>query len=152
MAKNERSAGFVVFRTIGGSREFLLLDYGRHWDLPKGHVEKGEKELDTALRELREETGIVEPQVIPDFRQEINYYFRDKKKGLVHKTVAFFLARTHFSSDEIILSREHEGFEFLPYDTAMKRITFPTARKILQGAEERLRSMGDNLSASASQK
>src|SRR5579872_938662 len=95
MARHERSAGFVIYRiTPGGSREYLLLDYGRHWDFPKGHVEKGEDDLTAALRELREETGIVDPEVVPGFHHEVTYFFKDRKKGLVRKVVVFFLGRT----------------------------------------------------------
>ena len=45
--KAERSAGVIVFRLRGRAKEaqFLLLDYGKYWEYPKGHVEKGEDEL-----------------------------------------------------------------------------------------------------------
>ena len=64
MARSERSAGFIVYRLDDdGSRKYLLLDYGRHWDFPKGHLEKGEDDLAAAMRELTEETGIGDIQV-----------------------------------------------------------------------------------------
>ena len=137
MARHERSAGFVIFlKTPAGSHEYLLLDYGRHWDFPKGHVEKGEDDLTAALRELKEETGIADAQVVPGFRQEIGYFFRDRKKGLINKKVIFFLAQTQSGPKEVVISHEHEGFEFLPFATAVRRITFPTARRLLTLAEE----------------
>ncbi|HSU66646.1 MAG TPA: NUDIX domain-containing protein [Tepidisphaeraceae bacterium] len=137
MARHERSAGFVIYRpTLAGSHEYLLLDYGRHWDFPKGHVEKGEDELTAATRELKEETGITDARVFPGFKQEIGYFFRDRKKGLINKKVVFFLAQTETGPDDIVLSHEHEGFEFLPFDTAIRRTSFPTARRILKLAEE----------------
>ena len=152
MARIERSAGFVLFRvTPSGRREYLLLDYGRHWDFPKGHLEKGENDLDAALRELREETGISDPQVIPDFHREITYYFRDRKKGLIRKTVAFFLGRSQVKDEEIVLSREHEGFAFAPFEIAVRQTTYANAREVLKLAEEKLvglsgESRGDSLS------
>ena len=55
----ERSAGLLLFNdTPGLPRRFLLLDYGKHWDYPKGHVEAGEDDVTAAHRELHEETGI----------------------------------------------------------------------------------------------
>ena len=136
MARNERSAGFCIFRPTEAGPEYLLLDYGRHWDFPKGHVEKGEDDLAAATRELREETGITDFRLIPAFQHEITYFFRDRRKGVIRKTVVFFLAETSAKPSEIVISHEHEGFEFLPYDAAIRRVTFPNARQILRLAHQ----------------
>lgn len=135
MARNERSAGFVVFRqpSPDAPREYLLLDYGRHWDYAKGHVEQGEDDLTAAIRELREETGIRDVEAIDGFKHTIEYFFRSKRDGLIRKRVIFFLGRT--SSADVTLSHEHVGFAFLPYEQAMKRLTYPSARKVLEAAE-----------------
>jgi 8-oxo-dGTP pyrophosphatase MutT (NUDIX family) len=139
MARHERSAGFLVYHILpDGSHEYLLLDYGRHWDFAKGHVEKGEDDLHAATRELREETGIADVQPMAGFKQEVRYFFRDRKKGLIQKTVTFFLGQTQAGAADVVISQEHEGFAFLPFDQAIKRITFPTARQVLRHAEELL--------------
>jgi bis(5'-nucleosidyl)-tetraphosphatase len=144
MTRQERSAGFVIFHQSPptgagtGPIEFLLLDYGRHWDFPKGHVEAGEDDLTTAIRELREETGIRDPRVISGFHREMTYFFRHKRSGLIRKTVVFFLAET--ATCHVTLSHEHTGFAFLPFEKAIKRLTFPTARQMLRAAWERLNS------------
>jgi bis(5'-nucleosidyl)-tetraphosphatase len=141
MARNERSAGFIAYHAParpGGPPEFLLLDYGRHWDFPKGHVDPGEDDLAAASRELREETGIAEShiRVLPGFRHEITYFFRDRRKGLVRKTVVFFLAQV--STRDVTLSHEHVAFEFLPFEEAVRRVTYANAKQVLRLAHEQL--------------
>jgi 8-oxo-dGTP pyrophosphatase MutT (NUDIX family) len=133
MARNERSAGVVLFRLEAGRRLYLLLDYGRHWDLPKGHVEKGEDDLSAARRELREETGIADPEFVPGYEREIAYSFRDGRKRVIRKAVKFFLARTETS--KVKLSDEHVGWAFLPYESALRRLTYANARTLLKAAE-----------------
>jgi bis(5'-nucleosidyl)-tetraphosphatase len=137
MARNERSAGFVAFHSASGAagqREYLLLDYGRHWDLPKGHLDAGEDDLAAAVRELQEETGLTSPRVIDGFHHEIVYFFRSPRKGLIRKTVIFFLAEV--SHRQITLSDEHVGFVFLPFSDAIARLTYPSTRAVVRAAEE----------------
>ena len=141
MARNERSAGVLVFRNDGksaGKRRFLLLNYGRYWEYPKGHVEPGEDDRTAALRELKEETGIDDVQLLPDFQHEITYFFRVRDKGLIRKVVVFFLAETTATSVKI--SHEHEGAEFLPYEQAIERLKYPTSKEVLRLANQFLDS------------
>jgi bis(5'-nucleosidyl)-tetraphosphatase len=143
MPRVERSAGFIVFRSVpeaAGGREYLLLDYGRHWDYAKGHVEAGEDELTAALRELREETGLPRPEVIAGFEREIEYYFRSSRHGLIQKHVTFFLGRTTVS--DVVLSEEHVGSVFLNYEAARAKLTYATARDVLSAAEAFLTTAG----------
>jgi 8-oxo-dGTP pyrophosphatase MutT (NUDIX family) len=136
MARQERSAGFLILHRAGTDLRFLLLNYGRHWDFAKGHVDHGESDLDAAVRELYEETGIREIKPIPDFQQEIVYFFRSSRHGLIRKTVVFFLAEV--SRTEVILSEEHVGYDFLPYEAALKRATFAAGKELLRAAYARL--------------
>src|SRR2546423_9903997 len=109
MPRYERSAGVVIFTDTARGRLYLLLDYGRYWDFPKGHVEKDEDEESAALRELEEETGITKFKLIEGFRREIEYFFRVEER-LVRKSVVFFLAEAR--SQEVKISHEHKGYEF----------------------------------------
>ena len=141
MASNERSAGFIAFHApaqAGAPPEFLVLDYGRHWDFAKGHVEAGETDLQAAVRELEEETGIAKPhvRVVPGFQHEISYYFRDRRKGLIHKTVVYFLAEV--TTRAVTVSHEHMASAFLPIEEAVRRVTFATAKEVLSLAHAHL--------------
>ena len=143
MAVHERSAGFVVYRVRpvdgpGVDRvEYLLLDYGRHWDFAKGHVEKGEDDLAAATRELAEETGLTGVRVVPGFAHEIAYFFRHKSKGLTRKVVVFFLAEAPADAP-VTLSHEHVGHAFLPAEPAVRRVTYANAKQVLRLAHEHL--------------
>ena len=57
--RHEKSCGAVVFTMVGDTLKYLLVhSVNGFWGFPKGHVEAGESEYDTAKREIREETGV----------------------------------------------------------------------------------------------
>ncbi|HTU00973.1 MAG TPA: bis(5'-nucleosyl)-tetraphosphatase [Candidatus Sulfotelmatobacter sp.] len=132
----EFSAGVILVHR-GPPREYLLLDYGTHWDFPKGHLEKGEDPETAARRELEEETGIVASPFLPGFRESMRYFYRKSGKPML-KTVTYFLAET--SVTHITLSDEHSGYAWLPYREALGRLTFKTARDLLTRAEQALQA------------
>jgi len=154
----ETSAGAVVFREEGGKIFYLLLHYptqakrrvgdeGKlrrrqtsstgskkdYWDLPKGHIEKGEKLEDTAKRETREETGLKNLEIVEGFKETIKYFFKFEGKNIL-KFVTFFLIKT--DEKEIKISGEHIGFEWLPFAEALEQLTFKNAKEILKKANE----------------
>ncbi len=135
---SEKSCGVVVFRLDGGKRLYLTLHYEEgHWDFPKGHVEAGETEARTALRELEEETGIRDVELVFGFREPLEYFY--KRDGMtMHKEVIFFLGRTE--SPDVRLSDEHVGFEWLPYEEAIRKLTYKNAREVLARAERRIQA------------
>ena len=143
-AVRERSAGVLVFRDTPGGREFLLLDYGRHWDYPKGHLEAGEDDQTAALRELREETGLSDGvELMEGFAKEILYHFQSSRKGLVRKEVVFFIGRADGQRvGEVSLSEEHVDYEWLGREAALERLTFDNARGVLAAADNFLRDSG----------
>jgi 8-oxo-dGTP pyrophosphatase MutT (NUDIX family) len=130
----ERSAGALVFRRSPSGPLFLLLKYGAgHWDFPKGHLERGEEELDASRREIEEETGIapLAQRYIAGFRGINNYVFRRGAKT-VKKNVVFFLVET--AVVDVKLSHEHQAFDWVEYETARSMLTYDTARSILDKA------------------
>lgn len=138
-ARQEFSAGFILFRNVGDQRVYLLLDYGKHWDYPKGHLEEGETAWQAAVRELREETGIRQVDRVGRFEKNMHYAFYSSKKGPVHKTVTYFAGRTR--TEEVVVSDEHSGFAWLPYDEAMERLTYDNAREMLAAAHRAIEAL-----------
>ena len=133
----EISAGVILFRRAQ-QPHFLLLHYeSGHWDFPKGHIEAGEDAQETARRELKEETGISQVRFVDGYKATLRYFFRQKGIG-IFKVVIYFLAETEQS--EVTLSSEHVGFDWLPYEAALERLTFKNSRDLLVKAHEHLRA------------
>jgi len=142
MISFEKSVGVVVFRENDNSFKYLLLHYeAGHWDFPKGHQEKGENDEMTLRRELIEETGIKEIEIVPSFRKEICYFYqakggeieKRKKRGnalSVSKKVIYYLAETKLG--KVKLSSEHIGYEWLEYEPALARITYPNGKEVIR--------------------
>ncbi len=131
----EKSCGIILFH----SDEFLVIqhptesnDVKGHWDFPKGHVEDNETELETATRELQEETGIDNFKLIDNFRHKITYNIH-KNNGLIPKEVIFFLAES--STKSIQLSSEHQNYSWLNFDLAHDSLTYANAKEVLVKAK-----------------
>jgi len=127
----ERSCGAVVFRFINGERRFLLIKNKRscHWGFPKGHVEKGETDEDTAKREVLEETGI-RINIFPGFKHRSEYTIR----GKIEKSVLIFLATTE-DTQTVIQPEEIEDYIWLGYDSALSTLNYPNDKEILSFAK-----------------
>ncbi len=131
-----RSAGVVLFREEK-KREYLLLHYSAgHWDFPKGMLEKGEKSEQTALRELREETGISKVKLVPGFKETIKFVYTWEGEKVL-KFIVFYLGSTR--QKKVKISWEHKGFVWLPYKDAVKKATFRNAKSVLIKAEKWLK-------------
>ena len=125
----EISAGVVIYNDISDHKLFLLLNYPTgHWDFVKGKKEKNETNLQTAIRETKEETNIDDLEFEQTFEESIEYNFRFKNKK-IHKKVIFFLAKT--KTTKIKISYEHIDYTWLEYNDALKKITYNNAKNIL---------------------
>jgi len=135
--KKERSAGAIVFKK-DKEIEYLLLHYeSGHWDFPKGHIETNETEQQTLKREIEEETGIKDVKIVHGFKEIIHYYFKFNNE-LINKEVVFYLAQTN--TEQVKLSFEHIGFEWLPFEEAKEKLTYKNAKVILEKANDFLKT------------
>ena len=128
----EISCGAVVFTRRDEEVFYVIIQSRRgHYDFPKGHVEAGETEEETALREIWEETGL-RPTLLPGFRETNEYPLPDKPG--VMKRVVYFLAQyegqtLRFQPEELL------GAQLLSYDEVLRTITFENSRQILRAAQ-----------------
>src|SRR5262245_51829971 len=130
-----RSCGFLIVRGEP-IRAFLLMRHADRWDLPKGHVDPGESEMQCALRELQEETGITADDIeIKDgFRFTNHYQVRGKRDGQIHdKTLVIFLAR--LKGDVAIQPTEHPAYQWFPWQPPHRVQTW-TIDPLLAAVEE----------------
>lgn len=146
----ERSVGAIIFRhgsppraELGidapiedaGTTYVLLLRYrgrtGGHWDFARGHVEEGEREQVTAIREIGEETAITTLEFLPGFRERYRYRFH-RESGPVTKDAIMYLAETTAST--VRLSDEHLGFAWFPLADALRHLTYENSRAVLRKA------------------
>ena len=135
----EKSCGFVVYRESEGVREYLLVSaLNGKYGFPKGHVERGETEYETAVRELKEETNL-EVRAIDGFRREIEYRLPQKRDTM--KRCVYFLGE--YTEGELI-RQEEEILDavFVDFDRAMQMIPYANARAVLQEADEFLNATG----------
>lgn len=126
----EHSVGIILFN----KDKYLLLQYEKgHWGFSKGNQEKAEQPIDTARRELKEETGITSFFLVKDFQEKEEYFYKKEGKT-IHKEVLYFLAETQ--EDKVILSKEHRGYKWLSFQEAMNLLTFSQAKELLNKVEE----------------
>ena len=135
--KYEKSCGAVVYKVENGTLYFLLEHMVQgHTSIPKGHVEGDETEAETALREIREETGL-EVKLDTAFRHEVQY---SPYEG-IEKQVIFFaaeLAGGEMKNQECEVS----SLEWVPYDRAIEAVTYDTDKEVLTHAAEYLGAAG----------
>ena len=136
--KRIKSCGFIAFTRVGEENHYLIIK-GLNNDVgfPKGHVESGESEIETAVRELREETNI-EVDMLEGFRHEIEYKIPRTRD--VYKLTVYFLGKCRDVSTLKRQECEIKDARFVPYETARKILTFDEARQMLDAAESFVRS------------
>ena len=134
-AKQEVSAGGVVFRVCDGRPLFLLIrDSYKNWGFPKGHLEPGEMPDAAALREVGEETGLADVGLRGAI-ETIDWYFRFRGR-LIHKVCYFYLMET---ASEATCPQRAEGItacRWARYEEAVRLVSYANARVVLQRAHD----------------
>lgn len=132
----EISAGGVVYRTRRGMIELALIRVRDRWGLPKGQVEKGEGLQETALREVREETGL-EGKIVEKLG-DITYWYTNKTREgepvRIFKRVYFYLIRC-VKGDVSRHDDEVDEVAWFPLAEALEKIYYPTEREMVQKAK-----------------
>ncbi|MCI7334776.1 MAG: NUDIX domain-containing protein [Oscillospiraceae bacterium] len=130
----ESSCGAVVFRNDANEKKFLLIRNKRsaHWGFPKGHIEPGENNEQTAIREVLEETGI-NIRVLPNFKKCSEYTIQ----GRIEKSVSIFLAETD-DVEYTIQPEEIEECGWFSYYDALKTLNYDNDKRILEQAKQYL--------------
>jgi 8-oxo-dGTP diphosphatase len=132
----EISSGGVVYRKHKGTIEVALIRVRDRWGLPKGQVELGEGFQETALREVREETGL-EGKIVAKLG-DITYWYTNKTKQdeavRIFKRVYFYLIRW-LKGDVSRHDQEVEEACWFPMAEALKQIYYPTERDMVKKAK-----------------
>ena len=131
----EHSAGAVIFTREAGEPRFVIVRHpDGHHGFPKGHMEPGETERETALREIREETDLT-PALLSGFRTADVYKLPNEAN--TWKQVVYFLAEYR---GQPIRPRETElsGAALLTFGEAMSTLEHESSRRVLQEAADYL--------------
>ena len=137
-AQLETSSGGVVYRVLEDVPHFLLIkDPYDNWGLPKGHVEGGETPAEAAIREVAEETGLCELNVVGQL-PTIDWYFRDQGR-LVHKFCHFFLLQCAGGEATPQLEEGISECVWKPLEEALGTVTYANAREVLRIAGEQVK-------------
>jgi 8-oxo-dGTP pyrophosphatase MutT (NUDIX family) len=136
MITKESSYGIIPLqKTEKGSVQVLLIFHkgGKHWSFPKGRKDPGETDLETALRELKEETGLDVEKLLSDtpYMESYTFYkFQEKVLKTVSYYPAFVKGELRLQPEEILDAR------WLPINEAIHHLTFKEAKVICQKVSE----------------
>lgn len=136
--KMEKSCGAVISRVQDGQTQILLIKHenGGHWAFPKGHVEHEETEIETAKREILEETGLI-AQIDTEFRSVVTY---SPKKGTM-KDVVYFAATVN-DAEPVAQPGEVEKICWIPLKEALRVINYENYKKVLRDYIEYITKKG----------
>jgi bis(5'-nucleosidyl)-tetraphosphatase len=131
-SRSEISYGVIALHRSNIEYQVCLV-YHQHtkfWGFPKGHPNKNESPTECALRELKEETGLVVKTLDADSIFSEQYTFlRDEKS--VNKRVSYFIGdveSTNLDVDGVEISEA----KWVTLNEALKLLSFPEAKRVLR--------------------
>lgn len=126
----EKSCGAIVYKEENNEYKFLLVHQSNgHYSFPKGHMENDETELETTLREIKEETNL-DVSVNTDFRASIEYLLESKN---IMKEAVYFLA-TPTSSELKSQEGEIDFCNWYNYEDTMNLLEFDNIKEVFEKA------------------
>lgn len=132
----EITSGAVVYRRHNGKLEYLLLESqnkGHFWGFPKGHVEAGENLVETARREIREETSLDLP-IDTSFSVKTSY---DLPNGN-DKEMTLYLAEVTQQHQLQLQVEEIKNAGWFDYQAARERLTYDNLKELLDQVNDHL--------------
>lgn len=139
---NEKACGAIIYKTENNVRKYLIIRgvgiYQSYYGFPKGHMEEGETEQDTAIREVKEETGL-DIVLNEDFRTVDEHALAREGRPNDRKTNVYFLAECH-AQELVMQESEVSQIVWMDYDEAMEYIQYEETRRELAEAEQFLRT------------
>lgn len=139
-ARDETSAGGIVFRMDAGQPLYLLIrDSYKNWGFPKGHVEQGEQPEAAALREVKEETGLIDLTIRAPI-DTIDWFFRFRGR-LIHKVCHFYLMETAEATTSPQRAEGITACRWTRFEEAQSLISYGNARELLRRAQEMLTAL-----------
>jgi 8-oxo-dGTP pyrophosphatase MutT (NUDIX family) len=130
--EHHRSAGGLVVR--GATILLISTQQGRRWQLPKGHIEDGETSEQTAVREVREETGVTGR--VAAALPEVEYWYVEKSKLRVHKRVDYFLLEYESGDAADFDAGEVSGAGWFGWDEGLAKLSFENERRVAEQARK----------------
>ena len=122
--KKEKSCGCII---IKNGKVLLVYEKNRNfWGFPKGHVENGETEIETALREVKEEVGL-DVDIDAEKRYTLNYNIKNE----IDKTTVLYIAK-HKNDQFVIQENEIENAKWCNFEEALKTLTFEDWREMFR--------------------
>ncbi len=130
----EKSCGAVVFIKENGQIKYVIIKSQEgFYGFPKGHMEGIETEIQTALREVAEETGL-SVHIVSGFRTEDSYPFNRSGKTRI-KHIVYFLAE-YSNQTPIVQETELSSIDLMEFDTAISAFQFDSSKRILAKAHD----------------
>lgn len=135
----EPTAGGVVFRRDKNDKVEILLiqDAKDRWTIPKGHIEEGETAKQTAAREIGEEAGLKDVEVL-DWLGKIHFRYRRVDK-LVLMTTQIYLVRAKGDTNAIQKEEWMNGIKWFPFHDALDAIEYEDIGKLMLLAMKKIR-------------
>ncbi|MGE4191647.1 MAG: NUDIX hydrolase [Thermoanaerobaculia bacterium] len=128
--EHQHSAGGDVVR---GEQDLLISTAGgRRWQLPKGHIVWNERPPETAVREVREETGVTGRVLAPV--SGIDYTFVERGARRIRKHVDYFLLAYESGSETDFDPREVVGAQWFPWAEALEKLSHANERRVAEEA------------------